>query len=198
MDASKNPLFPVFLKLESLRTLLVGGGPVALEKLTAIFGNSPGVPIQLVATVISEEVKAFCLLHRVTFAERAFVPEDLAGIRIAVVAVNDRATSRWIRDECHERNILVNVADTPDLCDFYLGSVVTKGQLKLAISTNGKSPTVAKRVREVLDDAFPAEIDQLLDQVAAIRATLSGDFASKVAELNRITSLLAKKPPQTP
>jgi len=82
---------------------------------------------------------------------------------------------------------LVNAADKPDLCDFYLSSVVQKGDLKIAISTNGKSPTIAKRIKEVLNDSLPAEIDELLSNMQQVRNKLSGDFAEKVKQLNEIT-----------
>jgi len=81
----------------------------------------------------------------------------------------------------------VNVADKPELCDFYMGSIVQKGNLKIGISTNGKSPTVAKRLKELFNDLLPEEIDQLLDNMQAIRSRLQGNFADKVNQLNAIT-----------
>jgi siroheme synthase-like protein len=85
------------------------------------------------------------------------------------------------------------VADTPDLCDFYLGSIVQKGDLKIAISTNGKSPTLAKRIKEFLNEIIPDDIQQLLDNLQTYRNTLKGDFQDKVKELNDLTASLLKK-----
>ena len=82
---------------------------------------------------------------------------------------------------------MINVADTPELCDFYLGGVVTKGDLKIAISTNGQSPTLAKRIREMLEEAIPENINDLLENLNDLRKTLKGDFESKVRQLNEIT-----------
>jgi len=87
----------------------------------------------------------------------------------------------------------VNVADTPDLCDFYLGGIVTKGNLKIAISTNGKSPTAAKRLRQLLEEVLPEEIDDLLDNLNAYRDTLKGDSEYKVKAMNEITEGFVKK-----
>ncbi|MXV16057.1 precorrin-2 dehydrogenase/sirohydrochlorin ferrochelatase family protein [Hufsiella ginkgonis] len=188
-----NPLFPVFLKLESLRLLLVGGGNVALEKLTALYENCPDPRVSVVATRINPQVKEFLLARSIPFQERSFRESDLENTRIAVIAVNDKAVSAEIKQYCASRNILTNVADTPGLCDFYLGSVVRKGALKIAISTNGKSPTVAKRVKDILNESFPAEIDDVLNNIERIRGTLSGDFTEKVKQLNEITSILGKK-----
>jgi siroheme synthase-like protein len=79
------------------------------------------------------------------------------------------------------------VADTPDLCDFYLGSIVQKGDLKIAISTNGKSPTLAKRIRAFLEDVIPEEIQESLEGMEAVRKTLKGDFQAKIQALNELT-----------
>src|SRR5205085_2366044 len=83
--------------------------------------------------------------------------------------------------------------DKPELCDFYLSSVVKKGNLKIAISTNGKSPTIAKRLKEIFTDVVPDEMDRLLDNMQHIRNQLSGDFNEKVAKLNEITEVLVAK-----
>ena len=87
----------------------------------------------------------------------------------------------------------MNVADTPELCDFYLGGIVTKGNLKVAISTNGKSPTAAKRIRQLLEEVLPEELDDLLDNLNAYRATLKGDFEHKVKAMNEVTEGLIKQ-----
>jgi siroheme synthase-like protein len=88
---------------------------------------------------------------------------------------------------------LINVADTPELCDFYLGSIVQKGHLKIAISTNGKSPTIAKRIKQVLQEAIPDSLNEVLDKLQIIRDRLKGDFSEKVKQLNQITEVLVKK-----
>jgi siroheme synthase-like protein len=80
------------------------------------------------------------------------------------------------------------VADTPDLCDFYLGSVVTKGNLKIGVSTNGKSPTISKRIREYLEEALPDDTNDLLENMSKIRERIKGDFSHKVKVLNEITT----------
>jgi siroheme synthase-like protein len=192
-DKDQNMLFPVFFKLEVLTTLLVGGGYVALEKLTAIFQNSPNARLRIVAPEISEEVRRYIQSKSIPFAERPFAPEDLDGIDLAIIAINDKTISKEIHAACAAARVLTNVADTPDLCDFYLGSIVQKGNLKIAISTNGKSPTIAKRVKEVLSEAFPDELEDVLNNMEKIRNSLAGDFTDKVRQLNEITNMLASK-----
>ncbi len=190
-----NRLFPVFLKLETLRLLIVGGGNVGMEKLSAVLRNAPQTPVRLVGTVISEEIKQFAAAHdNVLLIERPFVPDDLDNADVVITAVNSAIVTDVVRREARVRGLLVNVADTPVLCDFYLGSVVQKGHLKIAISTNGKSPTIAKRLKEVLDDAIPEDIDTLLDNMHRIRTRMQGDFTQKVQRLNKITKELAAAP----
>jgi precorrin-2 dehydrogenase/sirohydrochlorin ferrochelatase len=87
----------------------------------------------------------------------------------------------------------VNVADNPPFCDFYMGGIVTKGNVKLAISTNGQSPTTAKRLRQFFEDVIPDDVDDLVKNLNAYRKTIKGNFHKKVSTLNRITENLIKK-----
>lgn len=192
---SLNNLFPVFLKLEHFRVLIVGGGKVGLEKISAILNNSPATKITLVATHISEEIKAFRSDYsNLTFHQRSFIEADLNDTDLVIVAINNKEKSLEIKELAKQKHVLANVADTPEQCDFYLGSIVQKGNLKIAISTNGKSPTLAKRIRETFDESFPIEINESLDNLTKVRGYLAGDFTEKVKQLNTITSVLAAKP----
>jgi uncharacterized protein len=190
----KNRLFPVFLKLEELEVLLVGGGKVGLEKLTAVLHNAPATSVTIVAIEIAEEIKRLAeSFPRLILIERAFEPEDLDEKEIVIVAVNDKSTSNYVRVLSKQKKLLVNVADTPELCDFYLGSIVDKGNLKIAISTNGKSPTIAKRMREQLTELIPDEIEGVIQNMHDIRQDLKGDFVEKVRQLDDLTKLLSAK-----
>lgn len=191
--AAGNHLFPVFIKLENLRVLLVGAGKVGLEKLQTLTANCPEADIQIVSTTVSPEVRKLALeFPMVKVDERPFQPSDLFEKDLVVVAVNDKSVSSRIREYCKEKKLLVNVADTPDLCDFYLGSIVQKGQLKIAISTNGQSPTAAKRIKEMLQDALPDELDEVIANLHKIRNQMSGNFEQKVHQLNEITKGLVE------
>src|SRR5665647_3629 len=136
-----NRLFPVFLKLENLSLLIVGGGYVGMEKLSVVLQNSPGGKIRLVATHISDEIKNLVAdKTNIELIERPYQSTDIDGADIVIAAVNDITVSEQVSRDAKERGKLVNAADKPELCDFYLGSIVQKGSLKIAISTNGKSP----------------------------------------------------------
>jgi len=188
----QNPLFPAFLKLENLRVLLVGGGNVGLEKLTAILRNSPATAVTVVSISLLAELCELAARHpRVQLVERAYAEADLDAHDIVFAATDNPALHRAIKAAARQRRLLVNVADTPALCDFYLSSVVVKGQLKVAVSTNGKSPTVGKRLRAVLEETLPEELDEVLAQMTVIRGRLTGDFANKVKSLNAVTAELA-------
>jgi len=189
-----NDLFPVFLKLEQLRTVIIGGGTIGLEKLNAVVQNSPAATVTLVAITVKSEIKELAQQYStIQLFERAYEPGDFEDVDMVIVAVNDKKLSRKIYQEAKAKGKLVNVADTPELCDFYLSSVVKKGNLKIAISTNGKSPTIAKRLKETFSEMLPDEIDDVLDNMQIIRNKLNGNFADKVRKLNDITNILVSK-----
>jgi uncharacterized protein len=187
-----NTLFPVFLKLEELHVLLIGGGNVALEKLSAIISNAHGTPIKLVAIAINDQIKNIAFAHHnIELIQRSYEETDLEWCDVVITAIDDTNISTQIRNDAKQRGKLINAADKPELCDFYLGSIVKKGHLKIGISTNGKSPTIAKRLKEVFNEVIPDEIDDVLQNMHIIRNKLSGNFTDKVNKLNHITKDLS-------
>jgi siroheme synthase-like protein len=192
-EAGANFLFPVFLKLESLSVLIVGAGKVGHEKLFALIHNAPHTAIRIVASSISDPVRELASgFQNITLVEKSFDDTDLEGVSIVIVAIDDHEISHRIREQAKSKGILVNVADNPALCDFYLGSIVQKGDLKIAISTNGKSPTTAKRLKEVMQDTLPAELHEVINNLHTIRNRLNGNFEYKVKKLNKLTRVLVE------
>lgn len=187
-----NPLYPIFLKAHHLEFLIVGGGYVALEKMEFLFKSSPQANVTLVAPFIREETLHFLKNRPVVVINRKFCLDDLHRKKIVIATTDNPEVNKKIKLGCNRRQILVNVADTPELCDFYMGGIVTKGNLKIGISTNGKSPTLAKRIRQFLEGILPDEIDELLETLHNYRETLRGDFESRVIEMNKRTKLLLK------
>ena len=189
-----NNLFPVFLKLENLSLLIIGGGNVAFEKLNAVLNNSPKTKIRLVAIHISDAIKQIAEeRNNIELIERAYTIDDFDEADLVIAAVNDIATSEQIKIDAEKKGKLINAADKPEICDFYLGSIVKKGSVKIAISTNGKSPTVAKRLKEVIDKMIPDEMEEVLQNMQTIRQGMNGDFDEKVKHLNDITKVLVAK-----
>ena len=171
--------------------LIVGAGEVGHEKLSFILKSSPDAIIDIVAPWVNPEIEALLARHpnhSVTIHRRVFDAGDVAGHQLVVAATNIPELNARVRRVCQLYGALVNVADTPNLCDFYLGSIVTRGNLKVAISTNGTSPTLAKRMRQVLEEVLPHDVNSLLGNLKAIRDRLRGSFEYKVKKLNEITA----------
>ena len=193
-EAEGNKLFPVFLKLENFHVLVAGGGKVALEKIEKVLANSPGTKITVVSPEILPQIISLAALHdNVEVIGRKFEADDLENKDFLIVAVGSKEVAGLIRNEAVKRKILANVADTPELCDFYLSSIVHKGDLKIAISTNGKSPIMARRLKEVLHDSIPEQTDESIQQLNELREYLKGDFTEKVDRLNEVTKVLVEK-----
>ena len=186
-----NTLFPVFLKLHELKTILIGAGAVGHEKLSALLNNSPEASITVIAEEVSPEVRKLAAGYpKVEILQKRYEFSDLDSASIVIAATNRPQVNGQVRQDAMKVNALINVADKPELCDFYLGSIVQKGNLKIAISTNGKSPTIAKRLKEIFNENIPTEIDHTLLQMNQLRNNLQGDFQSKVKKLNEVSAIL--------
>ena len=189
-----NELYPIFLKTEQLEFLIVGGGNVALEKLEFLLKSSPNAKITMIAPFYREATLDFVSNRpNVKLIHRTFNSFFLKCKHVVIATTDKPAVNKRVHYFCKKKRILVNVADTPDLCDFYMGAIVTKGNLKIGISTNGKSPTLAKRIRQFLEELLPEEVNDLLDTLQNYRNTLNGDFEFKVNEMNKVTKSILEK-----
>ena len=117
----------------------------------------------------------------------------LKGHQLVIATTDDKEVNVKVSKDAQKEGILVNIADTPHLCDFYMGSIVTKGHLKIAISTKGKSPTLAKRMREWLEFIIPDEIDDSLHKLNEFRRRIKGDFVLKLKRMDEITDAFIHK-----
>ena len=190
---NNNQLYPVFLRLDKLQLLVVGGGAVAEEKLRFLYKSSPNAHVTIIAKELREGVRAIATLLNAKISVRPFETDDVKPFDIIIAATNDKELNHTIWQAAKENNKLINVADTPDLCDFYMGGIVTRGDLKIAISTNGKSPTLAKRIREFLEDILPDDTDELIQNLHTFRNQIKSSFEDKVRTLNELTASLIKK-----
>jgi precorrin-2 dehydrogenase/sirohydrochlorin ferrochelatase len=190
---SINPLYPIFLKAAELNLLVVGGGYVALEKLHFLFKSSPNAQVTLVSPELRPETAVYIEDKNVKYISTPYDASFLKGVHLVIATTNIPQVNQEVYEDCKARNILVNVADVPERCDFYMGGIVTKGNLKIAISTNGQSPTVAKRLRQWLEHILPDEIDALLVLLKSYRDTLKSDFETKVKTMEKITQQLIEK-----
>ncbi|WP_026704781.1 TSUP family transporter [Flavobacterium soli] len=190
----QNTLFPVFLKTDTARFLVVGGGNVGLEKTETLLRQNPEIAIIIVATILYPKLREIVSSHsNITAFERPFQESDLEDIDYVIIGTDNPAINLEIRELAKKNKIKVNAADQPALCDFYLGSIVNKGSLKIAISTNGKSPVLARRMREHLEDIIPDTINDNIEQLHAFRNQHKGDFQEKLADLNKATEGLSSR-----
>lgn len=192
---STNTLFPVFLKTETAHFLIVGGGNVGLEKAETLLKQNPKIRITIVATYFHANLKEIIQQYdNVNAIERAFDEDDLLGKDYVIIATDKPEVNLAVRELAKSKGIKVNAADQPALCDFYLGSIVNKGSLKIAISTNGKSPILARRMREYFTEVIPDDIEDNLTVLNDFRNNHKGNFAEKLADLNKITENFNAKP----
>ena len=189
----QNELYPIFLKVNVLNTLIVGGGNVALEKLEFLLKSSPRAKVVMVAPEYNPKTLEKASEFNVEIVYDYYNPQYLENKHIVIITTDKPEVNIQAYNDCKKAGILVNVADNPPLCDFYMGGIVTKGNVKIAISTNGKSPTTAKRLRQFLEDLIPAEIDDFVNNLRSYRETLKGDFEEKVSEMNRLTKKFLEK-----
>jgi uroporphyrin-III C-methyltransferase len=160
-------LLPIFLKLDGRRGLLVGAGNVALEKIGSLL--STGVWLRVVAPRARDEIRQLASDGTIEWVQRAFDPSDLDGSFLAIAATDSAKVNAAVYREAVARGILVNSVDDPPHCEFYFGSVVRRGELQIAISTAGESPTVAQRLRREIDEQLPQELGAWLENLGQLR-----------------------------
>lgn len=189
----RNNLYPIFLKASSLRILIVGGGNVAEEKLSFLLKSSPDASVTMVSPMFREGTLNLAKQGDVTLIKDKYSKKYLKNKHIVIATTDKPKVNVKVHKQCRKRSILVNVADNPPYCDFYMGGIVTKGNVKVAISTNGKSPTTAKRLRQFFEDVIPENVDDLVKNLNEYRKTIKGDFEEKVETLNEFTKGLIEK-----
>jgi len=145
-------LFPMFVKLEGRTVLVVGAGRVAESKIRGLLDT--GAKVHVVALQATEQVHEWARSGHIKLEERAFLPADLGGASLIVVATSSSETNELVFREAQQRGILCNVVDVPDQCDFYYPAVVRRGDLQIAISTSGQSPSLAQKLRQQLEKQF--------------------------------------------
>ncbi|NUQ29251.1 MAG: bifunctional precorrin-2 dehydrogenase/sirohydrochlorin ferrochelatase [Acidobacteriaceae bacterium] len=160
-------LFPMFLKLDGRRCLVVGAGRIADGKAEGLL--RAGADVTVIAPEANDSVRALAAAGRVTWHGREVQTGDTAGFFLVVAGTNVAAVNRAVVDEARAANILVNAVDDPPYCDFYYGSIVERGDLQIAISTAGESPALAQRLRKEIDAQLPPDTGEWLAEVGKLR-----------------------------
>ena len=193
-NMERNELYPIFVKVNQLNVLIVGGGNVGLEKLSFLLKSSPNANVEVVSIEFMNELKELASRHpTVKLTKKPYDFSDLEKRHMVIGCTDNLDVNLQINREAKAKYLLVNIADTPDQCDYYLGGIVTKGHVKIAISTNGKSPTTAKRIRQFLEDVIPEDINEMVLNLNEFRKSIKGNFEEKVDKMNQITRDLVNK-----
>lgn len=166
---------------------------MGLEKLTFLLKSSPRAQVLVLAPEILPATAELARKHGLEMLLEPYHSRHLKGKHLVIACTDDESVNQEVHRDCRERSILVNVADNPPYCDFYMGGIVTKGHVKVGISTNGKSPTTAKRLRQFFEEVIPEDIDELVRNLNAYRQGLKGSFQDKVQALNEVTKGLIDK-----
>jgi precorrin-2 dehydrogenase/sirohydrochlorin ferrochelatase len=165
----------MFLKLEGRSCLVVGAGSIGQSKIRSLL--LAGASVRVVALQAGAAVVAWARSRVIAWEARGFSPEDLDGAFLVVAATSSPALNKIIFREARRRNVLCNVVDDPEHCDFYYPAVVRRGQLQFAISTGGLSPALAQRLRRELEAQFGPEYAGWIERLGKVREQL---FASDV------------------
>lgn len=163
-------LFPLFLKLDDRRCLVVGGGRIAEEKIEGLL--HAGAEVEVIAPQATSRIRSWARAKKIHWRAGNFRAAALDGAFLVVAATSSPALHAKIYKEAKRRGILCNVVDDPRHCDFYYGSVVRRGSLQIAISTEGNSPALAQRLRKQLEREFGLEYDEWLNELGAAREKL--------------------------
>ena len=184
-------LFPLFLKLQSRRCLVVGAGPISEGKIAGLLES--GAKVHVIAPKATSQIVEWHKKRKLRLTKRAFRANDLDHMFLVVAATNSRKVHGAIYREARKRNVLCNIVDVPALCDFYYPAVVRRGQLQIAISTAGASPSLARRLREEMESRFSPEYADWLKHLARERRKILAKKIPIAERLERLKKLASAK-----
>ncbi|MGC8748663.1 MAG: precorrin-2 dehydrogenase/sirohydrochlorin ferrochelatase family protein [Candidatus Kapaibacteriota bacterium] len=183
--------FPVFVDLSKFKPLVIGGGEVATRKVKNLleFGANP----KIIAPELTQELEEIIVKHNLEFHRRKYQKGDLEGFNLIFVATDDPALDEIVQQEANERNAIVNFADKPEICNFIMPSYIKRGDLVIAISTQGKAPFLSRCLRESLEKKFPENFKEFVEIAAYFRTKLKEIKAKKNVQDKIIDEFLSVK-----
>ena len=184
-------LFPMFLKLAGRQCLVVGAGKVGEPKIGGLLET--GARIRVVALEASPVVREWARAGKLELELRPFSTDDLQGAFLAVVATNSRHLNELVYYEAQKRGVLCNVVDVPDLCDFFYPAVVRRGDLQIAISTAGQSPSLAQKIRQQLEKQFGPGYAAWVAELGETRRLILASDLDKQQKLDLLHSLASRE-----
>ncbi len=156
--------YPIFVNLEGRRVAVVGGGSVAGRKVEVLLGA--GAEVLVVAKSVSEEIREF---GKVKLIEGEYKSEYLDGVVLVIAATNDNELNKRVYSDCRDKGVLCNVVDVPELCDFFVPAIARRGDLQIAIGTEGHCPAYAAHIRRKLEAIFTDKHGEFLSELGAMR-----------------------------
>jgi precorrin-2 dehydrogenase/sirohydrochlorin ferrochelatase len=181
----------MFLKLEGRSVLVVGAGKVGEPKIAGLLET--GARVRVVSLDATPTVRDWAHSGQIQLETRRFELADLDGTFLAIVATNSRAFNERVYHEAQPRGILCNVVDVPDLCDFYYPSVVRRGDLQIAISTAGRSPSLAQKIRQQLEKQFGPAYAAWVAELGETRKLILASDLDKERKLDLLHSLVSRE-----
>lgn len=160
-------LYPIFINLSDRSCLIIGGGKVAQRKIETLLEYKARV--LLVSPVVTDVIDKWAQQELIVWERRAFEPADLKGIFLVFIATGDSHINKKIADLCRERGIMVNAVDDPENCDFYVPAILRRDSLCIAVSTEGKSPLLAAKLRNELDRTIPSAYGDWVELLGQLR-----------------------------
>jgi precorrin-2 dehydrogenase/sirohydrochlorin ferrochelatase len=161
------PLFPIFLKLTGRPCIVIGAGNLAESKIDSL--RTAEAYVTVIAPAANKRIAALADAGEIVLHQREYTQGDLAGHFLAVAATSNPAVNRAVFAEAEAAGILINAVDDPPFCDFYFPSVVRRGDLQIAISTAGASPSLAQRLRKEIDTLLPLDAGEWLAELGNLR-----------------------------
>lgn len=184
-------LFPMFLKLKGRQCLVVGAGKIGEPKIGGLLET--GARIRVVALAASAAVREWARAGKIELELRAFSADDLDGAFLAVVATNSRGLNERVYHEAQRRGVLCNVVDVPDLCDFFYPAIVRRGDLQIAISTAGQSPSLSQKIRQQLESQFGPGYAAWVAELGETRKLVLASDLDKERKLDLLHSLASRE-----
>jgi len=169
--------YPVYLSIRARKCLVIGGGKVAERKVKSLLGCRADVWV--VSPSLTEGLTELTEANQIHYLPREYSLEDLEGCFLVISATDDEDTNRKVADDCLACNIPVNVVDEPDKCSFIVPSVMRRGDLCIAVSTGGKSPLLARKIRERLEELFGPEYAEYLELMGVLRKKIIREVHDK-------------------
>lgn len=167
--------YPIYLNLQGRRTVVVGGGMVALRKTQALVEAQSRVTV--VAEHISPALEDAFAMPGVEIVISPYSKDYLVGATLCIAATNDQVVNKKVYADCQELEILCNVVDQPEMCDFFVPAVVRRGDLQIAISTDGNCPAYAGHVRKKLEEIFTEKHGQFVEELEKVRKQIIAEIA---------------------